>query len=398
MLGRQLVVAFLLACVLLFSGPPTAFWESDSTISDGEAVPACRRAMFAAAQFHRRRGRRRRAPPPEPEPEPEKDLYAVLGLDGDDEPSEQVIKKAYRKLSRKYHPDKNKNNKEAIERFQEVAEAYEILSDPDKKILYDTGGMKMVKEGNQEQPMDPFAAFFGGGRGNNGGKRRSAKKGQDYTMEMGVTLEDLYNGRMRTAEVSRRVVCRGCAKPEKRNSAKCRACTVKCPNEIRMVQRQMAPGFVVQQQEEVPSKEKCKNEAKVLEAQIEQGMTDGSKLTFERASEQRPGFIPGDVIMVLRQRSHRTFERKGDDLFHTMTLTLAEALTGFKKTIMHLDGHEVTVKSDKVTQYGDVRIIEDEGMPVHNFPSQFGKLHVKFVVKFPSSFSPSQKETLKSIL
>ena len=69
--------------------------------------------------------------------------------------------------------------------------------------------------------------------------------------------------------------------------------------------------------------------------------------------------------MVLRQRSHRTFERKGDDLFHTMTLTLAEALTGFKKTIMHLDGHEVTVKSDKVTQYGDVRIIEDEGMPVH---------------------------------
>ena len=102
--------------------------------------------------------------------------------------------------------------------------------------------------------------------------------------------------------------------------------------------------------------------------------------------------------MVLRQRSHRTFERKGDDLFHTMTLTLAEALTGFKKTIMHLDGHEVTVKSDKVTQYGDVRIIEDEGMPVHNFPSQFGKLHVKFVVKFPSSFSPSQKETLKSIL
>ena len=166
-----------------------------------------------------------------------------------------------------------------------------------------------------------------------------------------------------------------------------------------MVQRQMAPGFMIQQQEEVPSTEKCKNEPKTLTATIERGVKDGERITFERASEQRPGFIPGDVIMVLKQRKHRLFERRGDDLHHKITITLKQALTGFKRTLKHLDGHEVVIDTfGTVVNYGEVRKFKGEGMPVHNYPSQFGDLHVEFRVDFPRSFNEQQIEDLKRVL
>ena len=165
-----------------------------------------------------------------------------------------------------------------------------------------------------------------------------------------------------------------------------------------MVQRQMAPGFVIQQQEEVPSKEKCKNEPKKLTATIERGVAHGEQITFERASEQRPGFIPGDVIMILKQKPHSRFQRRGDDLYHKMTISLKQALTGFKTTLQHLDGHVVDIESKGVTRFGQVRKYEGEGMPVHNFPSQFGDLHVEFEVRFPRSFTKEQAEELRRIL
>ncbi len=372
-----LLLALCLACSLLHLPP--------------------RGAGIVAARGRRRRQQRRQQAPPPAKVKDDFDPYAVLGVD--DEATDRQIKRAYRKLSMKYHPDKNKGNAEATEKFQEVAKAYEILSDGDKKALYDAGGMELVEEGSREQPQDPFAAFFGGGRQQQGGKRRSAKKGKDFQMKMDVDLEDLYNGGERSAQITRRVICRGCGKNgKKRHLDRCKECTTKCPNEVKMVQRQMAPGFMIQQQEEVPSTEKCKNEPKTLTATIERGAPDGERITFERASEQRPGFIPGDVIMVLKQRPHARFERRGDDLYHKMHISLKQALTGFTTQIKHLDGHMVDIESPGVTQYGEVRTYEGEGMPVHNFPSQFGKLHVEFVMRFPRSFTEAQKEQLRGIL
>ena len=365
----------------------------------GDDMGLSQPALALGRRQQRRRQRQQQQAPPPAKIKDDFDPYETLGVD--DEATDREIKRAYRKLSMKWHPDKNKGNADAVAKFQTITKAYEILSDGDKKALFDAGGMELVEEGSREQPQDPFAAFFGGGRQRQqGGKRRSSKKGKDFQMSMDVSLEDMYNGGGRAAQITRRVICRGCGENgKKRHLERCKACTTKCPNEVRMVQRQMAPGFVVQQQEEVPSKEKCKNEPKTLTATIERGVPDGERITFERASEQRPGFIPGDVIMVLKQRKHRLFERRGNDLFHKITISLKQALTGFKRTLKHLDGHEVEIDTfGTVVHYGEVRKFQGEGMPVHNFPSQFGDLHVEFRVDFPRSFNQQQIDDLNRVL
>lgn len=154
-----------------------------------------------------------------------------------------------------------------------------MLNDPDKRILYDTGGMEAVEEAAKEaagggrQAMDPFSMFFGGGGGGGGGK--SSTKGPDFKMGLDVSLEDIYTGKTVNARIKRRVVCRGCRRadtPERR--ARCAQCG-RCPNEVRTVHRQMGPGMIVQQQEEVPSKEKCVEEETTLDAVIERGMAAG---------------------------------------------------------------------------------------------------------------------------
>ena len=152
---------------------------------------------------------------PRDDEEEEYDWYEILGVEED--ATDRQIKKAFRKLSVKYHPDKNKGNKEAQEKFQLINNAYEVLGNPDKRVLYDAGGQKMVTQNEQNaNQMDPFAAFFGGG----GGQRRNAKKGRDVSVRVDVTLEDIYNGAERTAEIERRVICRGCKKSTKKEMSR----------------------------------------------------------------------------------------------------------------------------------------------------------------------------------
>lgn len=321
------------------------------------------------------------------------DLYAILGIDPDSEMSK--IKKAFRRLSRKYHPDKTRGDPEAAKMFEKVRNAYEVVGDEDKRILYDTGGIEAVREAEKEdasggQASDPFSMLFGGGQQQQG---RKSKKGADARVELAVSLEDMYNGGNVDASISRRVVCRGCKNGGKgANREKCSKCG-RCPNEVRTVTRSMGPGFQIQQQEEVPSKHRCKDEATVLNAVIEKGMDAGAEIKFERMSEQRPGQIPGDVIMVIKQKPHDRFRREGNDLHMEMDISLRDALLGFRKTFTHLDGHEVVIDTgSRITRPFQVRRYEDEGMPHHEVPSNFGALHVKFKVIFPSSLTDVQKQ------
>ena len=326
-----------------------------------------------------------------------KDLYEILDVDPDADDKE--IKKRFRKLSIKYHPDRNPSEEAAL-KFEEIRGAYEILSNPDKRILYDTGGIETVREAEKEEQaggrraMDPFAAFFGGG---GGGGSRNSKRGQDSKMQFGVSLEDLYNGNTLEAKITRRVVCRGCSKRSRQNTPKCKACN-RCPDEVKMVQRRMG-NMIMNQQVAVKSKHKCKQEETTLEITVERGMSDGAVIKFPRMSEQTPGMIPGDVVFIVKEKPHKQFQRRGNDLEMTMKITLQEALLGFRRVVKHLDEHEFVVTNKNGISKPNQQIrIKGEGMPVHNFPSQRGDLTVILHIVFPRSLSESQKEALHSIL
>ncbi|KAJ1623134.1 hypothetical protein T492DRAFT_1057189 [Pavlovales sp. CCMP2436] len=321
------------------------------------------------------------------------DLYAVLGISSD--ASEKEIKKAYRTLSLKYHPDKNPGDADAKNHFTQIVHAYEILSDPDSRILFDHGGEEAVAQGANDGGgggmMDPFEMFFGGGGGGGGGRvgggggRGGGKRGADATVELRVTLEEVFNGAERKASISRRVVCRGCKDIRQGSAdwnAKCASCG-RCPPEIRLVQRQMAPGFMVQQQEQVQSRDFCKSEAVELDALIERGMGDGSALTFERMSEQTPGVIPGDVKLLLRVQREG---KDGKDLRTDISISLKEALTGFVREVLHLDGRTVLLSkpAGQVTRPFETLSLKEEGMPVHQMPSQRGTLFARVTVDFPT--------------
>lgn len=323
------------------------------------------------------------------------DLYEVLGVD--DEADAKDIKKAYRKLSLKYHPDKCKgdvvDSEEPVtceKMMNRVNLAYEVLGDEEKRILYDTGGLESVNEGADDDGggMDPFSMIFGGG-----GRSRNSKRGPDARVELAVSLEDMYLGNEVEAQISRRIVCRKCSG---RTDGKCASCG-RCPNEVRMVQREMRPGMLVQQQEEIPSKEKCKNEQTTLKAHVERGMDAGAEIKFPRMSEQLPGQVPGDVILTLKQKSHSKFTRKGNDLYMDMVITLKEALLGFTKSVDHLDGRKVTVSQSKITKPMEVKRIKGEGMPIHNFPSEQGDLFVKFTFKMPAALTTSQENLVRDL-
>ena len=296
------------------------------------------------------------------------DLYEILGVS--ESASAAQIKKVYRTLSLKHHPDKGGST----ERFKEITRAYEVLSDGDKRARYDAGGLKAVEE---EPRRDMWGRPIG------------VQKGKDVSSKIRVTLEDLYVGSVVNAQVRRRVVCRGCR--TNRQSAKCTGCGPSRPAERKTVQKQMGH-MIFNQEVEVPSEERCKEEATMLEAVVERGMADGASITFERASEQTPGMVPGDVVLRIETVRHRVFKRDGSDLSMQLHLTLQQALLGFSRTIRHLDGHPVTIENKGVSQPHQVLTLPGEGMPVHGVPSEFGVLRVEVIVGLPPRITDEERQ------
>lgn len=274
--------------------------------------------------------------------------------------------------------------------------AYEVLSDGDKRKIYDRGGEEALKrEGGGFGDSDPFTSFFGGdffgGFGFDGGHGRGERetpKGSDVVMDLWVRLEELYSGNF--VELVRN---KGVYKPGKG--------TRKCNCRQEMVTRQLGPGRFQMLQQNVC--DECPNsqlvmEEKLLEVEVEQGMRDGQEQRFIAEGDPHIDGEPGDLRVRIKTLPHPVFERRGDDLYTNVTIPLIDALTGFEMTISHLDGHSVPVKREKVTWPGARMRKPNEGMPNHENNNQKGTLFITFDIEFPKrDLSPEQKSLLRQI-
>ena len=303
----------------------------------------------------------------------EEDLYTLLDIEP--HASERQVKQAFRRLSVKHHPDKGGSP----EKFNQISLAYEILVDPEKRSLYDAGGMDLVEQAGK---VDAFG-------------RPRVRKGPSVEVDVPVHLKDVYVGGHIKTNLRRRVVCRGCRGREGEALPRCSGCTASCPNEVKVTQRRVGP-MVMNEEVSVPSHDLCKQEISELDAVIERGASEGSRITFARASEQSPGTVPGDVHLVLKTKPHTVFRRDGDDLEMTLRITLRQALLGFERVIRHLDGHPVRLKGAGVVSPGQVILVPNEGMPRHGVPSEFGSLRVTVSIVFPSNLSSAESAFVSS--
>jgi len=343
-------------------------------------------------------------------------FYDLLGV----APSadENQLKKAYRKLAMKWHPDKNPGDAKAQEKFKEISEAYGILSDKDKRTTYDNYGEQGLKEGGGGRggggfgggdPFDIFNMFFNGG-GGPGGRNRGPRKGKDVVHQQGVTLENLYNGCCKKLSLQKKVLCSKCdgsgVQPEFADRRDVIQTCATCRGQGMVIKtRQIGPGMMQQMQSVCPKcngegqtmnhKYTCKScngnkttkERKILEIHVEKGMEEGHKITFRGEGDQEPDVEPGDVVIVLIEKKHDVFQRKDQELIMEMEIDLVDALCGFKRSVNTLDDREIIVTAipGEIIKHGDVKMIRGEGMPYRGNPFEKGNLIIKFNVNFPTA-------------
>jgi len=248
-------------------------------------------------------------------------------------------------------------------------------------------------------------------------EKEEKKRGEDLIHQLQVTLEDLYNGKKTKLQVTKDVICKECkgsgAEKEGAN-VKCKTCDGKG---IRILTQRM--GMFVQQMQTVchdcqgkgeiiKEEDKCKKckgqkvvkQKKLLEVEIDKGMSHGQKVVFSGESDQSPGVEPGDIIIVLVQKRHEKYHRSGSDLQVEQEINLVEALCGTTFHLKHLDDRVLVIKSEvgNVIKPGDVKMIVEEGMPKPKDPINKGNLYIKFSIIFPDSMDKSKVSSLEKLL
>jgi DnaJ family protein B protein 4 len=355
-----------------------------------------------------------------------RDYYQILGISKN--ASLDDIKKAYKKLALKYHPDRNSEiNKEAAQKkFVEINEAYEVLSDEQKKKIYDQFGEDGLKAGvdpnqsysagfptggdghgfsgfNNFHASDPYSVFEqffsngspGGGvhfvysgntprnfRGNQNSSQNPFADYQNSSQNPFADYYDLtdddYQFSSRQSPFKRSASARGFGRPQKTATVeRTFSCTLEELYTGKTKHLKITRTVYNERGEGTP-------ESKIIEITVPPGASAGMEFLLPDAGDLFPGKKAGDVLFVLEEKQHSYYTRDGNDLIYTAKITLAQALTGVKITLPLLSGESVEVIVRDVIQPGFVKVLSGKGMPVPKHPGQYGDLKVKFEIQWPS--------------
>ena len=344
-----------------------------------------------------------------------RDYYEVLGVNKSADESE--IKKAYRKLAMKYHPDRNQGDSDAEAKFKEASEAYSILYDKEKRSAYDQFGHSAV-DGNSQgggfdfsssQFSDIFEDFFGDSSffGRGGRRRKSNNRGSDLRYDISINLEEAYLGKKFKVKIPTQVKCDDCAGSGAAKGSSPITCNV-CGGAGQVRSQQ---GFFSIQQT-CPQcqgsgsmiSDPCKNcrgagrtqKTKSLMVTIPKGVDDGSRIRLSGEGEAGPnGGQQGDLYIFVNVKEHDIFSREENHLFAEIPISMIDATIGGSIELPTIDGGKARLKIPEGTQTGDQFRLKSKGMPnVRN--GGVGDLYIQAKVETPINLSKRQIEILKS--
>lgn len=353
-----------------------------------------------------------------------RDYYEILGVDKN--ASADEIKKAYRKVAIKFHPDKNPDDKEAEEKFKEAAEAYEVLSNSDKKSRYDqfghagVGGAAGGGFGGGGMSMDDifshfgdiFGSAFGGGFGSGfgGGSRRRVNRGSNLRIKVKLTLEEILKGTEKKVKVSKYVNCETChgSGAEGNGRSTCTTCngTGQVTRVVNSFLGQMQTSSTCPQcggEGEVIT-HKCKTchgngivkGEEIITLNIPAGVADGMQLSMSgKGNAAARGGVPGDLIILVEEIPHEELERDGNNLLHDHFISFPDAALGTSIDIPTLEG-KARVKITPGTQPGKVLRLKGKGLPEVNGYGR-GDLLVTINVWVPKDIAATERESLHKL-
>ena len=360
-----------------------------------------------------------------------RDYYEVLGVDKG--ASAEDIKKAYRKMAIKYHPDKNPGDKEAEEKFKEAAEAYSVLSDADKKARYDQFGHAGVEGagpdfsggfGNLNDILnDLFGGAFGGGFGGFGGfgggfggqrgqRQQRVFRGRDIRVRVKLTLEEIAKGVEKEISIEKNVPCTECGGKGAKNSSDIKT----CPGCQGTGQVQRVVNSFLGQTVTYSTCQQCGGEGKIItnpcrscngtglvrkretiKVKIPAGVEAGMQLTLQgEGHAAKNNGINGDLLVVIEEQEHANLKREGNNLYYTKVISVVDAMLGAEVNIPCLDG-EYKIKVDPGTQSGEVVRLRGRGLPSVNGYGGTGDLYVKIAVWIPKKLNKEEKEIIESL-
>lgn len=359
-----------------------------------------------------------------------RDYYEILGVEKSSGDAE--IKKAYRKMAMKYHPDRNKGNSEAERKFKEAAEAYEVLRDPQKKARYDQYGHAGVNGGAGGQGggvdfdgmgfEDIFSRFgdifgssffgeeFSGGRGSRG-RRQTGTPGSDMKIRMPLKLDEIAFGTEKKLKIKKQVVCDKCEGTGAESDSDFETCgTCNGMGEVRQVTRTMLGQMVNVQPcptcrgegRIIKSKcTKCAGEGRVkgeemVKINIPSGVSNGNYITLRgQGNAGRRGGPAGDLIVLIEEIEHELFEREGNNIYYNLNLSIPDAILGTEVEVPTLKG-KAKLKIEAGTQPGRLLRMRGKGIIGLNNSGEGDQL-LRVNVYMPSEISKEEKKVIESL-